>query len=52
MLLQSKKRVDVAKWTTTNPSGGYLFAYENDNIKPGDVTAGPIPGLDEPMVME
>ena len=34
-LLQAKQRVNVSKLVPPNLSGGYLLAYENDNIEDG-----------------
>lgn len=51
LLLQDNDRVDIGKWTAENPTGGYLFAFENDNIKPDDTPVGPIPGMEDPFVL-
>jgi hypothetical protein len=56
ILLEKRKvapaRVAVAKLEPPNLSGGYLFAYENDNVEEGDVTFGPLQGWDHPFMMK
>lgn len=56
LLLEKRKvapaRVAVAKLEPPNLSGGYLFAYENDNVEGGDVTFGPLRGWDHPFLMK
>lgn len=54
-LKRLKVRVNVEKWDDSLPGpekGGWLFAYDNDNIDPDDLTAGPAEGIDYPFVIK
>lgn len=42
-------RVDIQKLEPPNPSGGYIWVYDNDNIEPKDVTFGPADDWDLPF---
>ena len=44
--------MDIKKWTPENPTGGYLFAMDNDNYDDTETLVGPIPGMEFPFVLK
>lgn len=52
LLCQDNDRVDVKKWTPKNPTGGYVFAMDNDNYDADELLVGPIPGQNFPFVLK
>ncbi|KAL6771033.1 hypothetical protein ACKKBF_B33660 [Auxenochlorella protothecoides x Auxenochlorella symbiontica] len=49
---RGKDRVNVTKWTTADPSGGYIFAFDNNNYGPTDLLTETLPGYDFPFVIK
>jgi hypothetical protein len=49
---QGKNRVNISKFEPADPSGGWIFLYDNDNIVNGDVTLGPTANFDHPFVLK
>ena len=50
---RSKDRVNIAKQSSTDPAdSGYIILFDNDNLKAGDVTFGPLTGWENPFQLK
>jgi hypothetical protein len=53
VFVQSKDRVNVQKlYFDENPTGGYIWVYDNDNIEPKDIVFGPAEGWEHPFQLK
>lgn len=49
---RDKNRVNIEKMDDEDPSGGYIFAYDNDNFDWDELTVGPLNGFVNPFVVK